>query len=73
LHPTTVVGSGGSVYDDMKGNLVLSSVGKTTWADVDVKASYNQTPYVAISIGYEYREWPRVYTKVDNKYAFGVI
>jgi hypothetical protein len=57
---------------DSKGNLVLLSVGTQPRDHVDLKISYNLAPLVALSVGYEYGELPPVYTKVDNKYTFGV-
>jgi hypothetical protein len=57
---------------DSNGNLVLISVGTQPRDHVDLKISYNLMPLVALSIGYEYGELPPVYTKVDNKYTFGV-
>jgi len=66
LHPEPVY------TQDSKGNLVLSSVGTNPRDHVDVKVTYNLTSYVGLSLGYEYGELPPVYTKVDNKYTFGI-
>jgi hypothetical protein len=66
LHPEPVY------TQDSKGNLVLLSVGTNPRDHVDVKLTYNLTTYVGISLGYEYGELPPVYTKVDNKYTFGI-
>lgn len=57
---------------DSKGNLVLSSVGTNPRDHVDLKATYALTQYVGLSLGYEYGELPPVFTKVDNKYTFGI-
>lgn len=57
---------------DSKGNLVFASEGTNPRDHVDVKLTYNLTTYVGISLGYEYGELPPVYTKVDNKYTFGI-
>lgn len=58
---------------DSKGNLVLASVGTQPRDHVTNKLSYDLTSYVALSIGHEYGELPPVYTKVDNKYTFGIV
>jgi hypothetical protein len=57
---------------DSKGNLQLQSVGTQPRDHVTVKISYNVVSYVALTAAYEYGELPPVYTKVDNKYTFGV-
>lgn len=57
---------------DSKGNLHLESVGTQPRDHVTVKISYNLVAYVALTAAYEYGELPPVYTKVDNKYTFGV-
>jgi hypothetical protein len=57
---------------DTKGNLQLQSVGTQPRDHVTVKISYNVNSYVALTAAYEYGELPPVYTKVDNKYTFGV-
>jgi len=57
---------------DSKGNYVLQSVGTQPRDDVNLKISYNLTSYVALTAAYEYGELPPMYTKVDNKYTFGV-
>lgn len=57
---------------DTKGNLILSSVGTNPRDHVDVKLTYNITQLVGVSVGYEYGELPPVFTKVDNKYTFGI-
>jgi hypothetical protein len=54
------------------GNYVLVSVGTNPRDDVNVKLSYNLTSYVALSLGYEYGELPPMFTKVNNKYTFGI-
>jgi hypothetical protein len=66
LHPEPVY------TQDSKGNQVLSSVGTNPRDHADVKLTYNLTTYVGLSLGYEYGELPPVYTKVDNKYTFGI-
>jgi hypothetical protein len=57
---------------DTKGNLVFSSVGTNPRDHVDVKLTYNITQYVGASISYEYGQLPPVFTKVNNKYTFGI-
>jgi hypothetical protein len=57
---------------DSKGNLILKSVGAQPRDHVSVKINYNLISYVALTAAYEYGELPPVYTKVDNKYTFGV-
>jgi len=57
---------------DSKGNLVLQSVGTQPRDHVSAKINYNLISYVALTAAYEYGELPPVYTKVDNKYTFGV-
>jgi hypothetical protein len=66
LHPEPVYA------EDANGNLILSSVGTNPRDDVYLKASYDLTSYVGLSLGYEYGELPPIYTKVDNKYTFGI-
>jgi len=66
LHPEPIFTT------DTKGNYVLQSVGTQPREDVNVKISYNMTSYVALTAAYEYGELPPLYTKVDNKYTFGV-
>jgi hypothetical protein len=58
--------------EDSKGNLVLQSVCTQPRDHVSVKINYNLLSYVALTAAYEYGELPPVYTKVDNKYTFGV-
>jgi hypothetical protein len=57
---------------DSKGNLVLQSVGTQPRDHVSVKINYNLISYVALTATYEYGQLPPVYTKVDNKFTFGV-
>lgn len=57
---------------DSKGNYVLSSVGTNPRDHVDLKVTYALTQYVGLSLGYEYGELPPLFTKVDNKYTFGI-
>jgi hypothetical protein len=64
---------GEPVYaQDSKGNQILSLVGTNPRDHVDLKVTYNLTPFVGLSVGYEYGELPPVFTKVDNKYTFGI-
>jgi hypothetical protein len=54
------------------GGYVLQSVGTQPRDHVTVKINYNLTSYVAFTAAYEYGSLPPLYTKVDNKYTFGV-
>jgi len=54
------------------GGYVLQSVGTQPRDHVTVKINYNLTSYVALTAAYEWGSLPPVYTKVDNKYTFGV-
>jgi hypothetical protein len=54
------------------GGYVLQSVGTQPRDHVTVKINYNLTSYVALTAAYEYGSLPPLYTKVDNKYTFGV-
>jgi hypothetical protein len=53
--------------------LELQSVGTQPRDHVAIVITYKVTPFVGMSANYEYGSLPPDYTKVDNKYTFGVV
>jgi hypothetical protein len=57
---------------DTKGNYVLESVGTQPRDHASVKLGYNLTDYISLTVAYENGRLPPVFTKVSDKYTFGI-